>query len=357
MRAKDWSGTPLGPPASWPQSLRTAVSILLNSRYPMFLFWGPELVKIYNDGYRSILGNKHPWALGRRGPEVWPEIWDTIGPMVERVVEHGEATFSDDLMLFMQRHGYPEEVYFTFSYSPIRDESGGIGGMFCACTETTAKVLGARRLGTLRDLAAAAAEARSVEGACRASVAVLTKNQADIPFALLYLVDPAEQAGRLVAAAGIAPEPVSEAVADGAGWPLEQVVGAGRAEMVAGLPAAFEGRAAGPWPEPPDQAIALPLLDPAQNRAIGALILGISARRAFDADYRGFFDLVASQVATSIANARAARGRTPPGRGPGRARPRQDRVLLQRQPRVPYAADPDARAARGGAGAHRRHRA
>lgn len=146
MRSINWTSSPLGPVAGWPQSLRTAVSILLNSRYPMFLFWGPHLAKLYNDGYWPILGAKHPWALGRPGPEIWPEIWDTIGPMVERVVDRAEATWSDDLLLFMHRNGYSEECYFTFSYSPIREESGGVGGTFCACTETTAKVLGERRL-------------------------------------------------------------------------------------------------------------------------------------------------------------------------------------------------------------------
>ena len=206
MRAVDWSSSVLGPGADWPQSLRTAVSILLNSRYPMFLFWGPRLAKLYNDGYRPILGAKHPWALGRPGPEVWPEIWDTIGPMVERVVVQGEATWSDDLLLFMHRNGYLEECYFTFSYSPIREESGGVGGMFCACTETTAKVLGERRLRTLHDLAAATAEARTGAEACRRAAAVLAYNPRDLPFALVYRFE--EAAGgrcraRLAAAAGV----------------------------------------------------------------------------------------------------------------------------------------------------------
>ena len=159
IRSMDWAATPLGPSTTWPQSLRTTLSLILNSRYPMFTFWGPERVKIYNDGYRPILGAKHPWALGRPARQVWPEIWDTIGPMVDRVVEHGESTWSDDLRLFMHRNGYPEEVYFTFSYSPIRDESGGVGGMLCACTETTEKVLGHRRLRLLRGLAEIAGQA------------------------------------------------------------------------------------------------------------------------------------------------------------------------------------------------------
>ena len=161
IRAKDWSTTPLGPPDTWPPGLKTSVGLLLNSRYPMFVFWGPELVKIYNDAYRPITGHKHPWALGRPAREVWPEIWADIEPLVTRAMS-GDPTWSDDLLLFMQRNGFPEEVYFTFSYSPIVDEFGGIGGMFCACTETTAEVLGNRRLRTLRDLAAVPSEARSV---------------------------------------------------------------------------------------------------------------------------------------------------------------------------------------------------
>ncbi|MDX6750666.1 PAS domain S-box protein [Geminicoccaceae bacterium 1502E] len=308
MRARDWRGSPLGPPSGWPQSLRTAVSILLNSRYPMFVFWGPSLVKIYNDGYRPILGAKHPWALGRPGPEVWPEIWDTIGPMVERVVVHGEATFSDDLMLVMHRHGYPEEVYFTFSYSPIRDESGGVGGMFCACTETTGKVIGERRLECLRELAAAGAEARSLEEAGRRSMAVLAGSGADIPFALLYRLED-EGRAQLAAAAGIeAGAPAAPLVVEAARqvWPLLEAAEGGRGLPVGDLASRFEKLSAGPWPEPPPSAMVLPLTDPAQGRACGLLVLGVSARRAFDADYEGFFGLVAGQIATSLGNARAS---------------------------------------------------
>jgi signal transduction histidine kinase len=292
MRAKDWAATPLGPVQAWPQSLRTAVSILLNSRYPMFIFWGPQHIKIYNDGYRPITGDKHPWALGRPGTQVWPEIWSDIGPMVERVVRDGEATWSDDLRLFMHRRGFPEEVFFTFSYSPIRDESGGIGGMFCACTETTVKVQGERRLKLLRDLAAAPSEARSVADACRLSADVLAGNPQDIPFALVYLFE--EGGPRLVAQAG-----VREGDAPGA-WPLES-----RA-LVEDLAARFRRVPAGPWPEPPSRAMVLPLVDRALERPCGALVLGISSRTLFDDAYRDFFGLVASQLATSIANARAA---------------------------------------------------
>ena len=311
MRSFDWSSSPLGPVSGWPQSLRTAVSIILNSRYPMFLFWGPRLAKLYNDGYRPVLGAlKHPVALGRPGPEVWPEIWDTIGPMVEQVIHRGEATWSDDLMLFVHRNGYPEECYFTFSYSPIRDESGGVGGMFCACTETTAKVLGERRLRTLGDLAAATAQARTVPEACLVAARVLSDNASDLPFALVYLWEEGGRRARLAAAAGAEEgepvrAPVIEVGAPEAAWPLVRVLVGGAAERLDDLADRFPSVPARPWPDPPQTALILPIADRGQDRPVGALVVGVSPRRALDADYRGFLDLVAGQLSTAIANARA----------------------------------------------------
>jgi len=310
IRALDWSATPLGRPETWPQSLKTTVSLLLNSRYPMFVFWGPQLVKIYNDAYRPITGNKHPWAFGRPAPEVWPEIWADIRPLVDRALA-GEATWSDDLMLFMRRSGFPEEVYFTFSYSPIRDESGGVGGMFCACTETTPKVLGERRLRTLRDLALRPTEARSITDACAWSAEVLAGNPLDVPFALIYLLDGEGRSARLAAAAGVPPgQPLSPVTVDPgaggtAGWPLLHIADHRHGERLDDLAERFPGRLPGPWPESPAAAMLLPLVARGQEQAAGVIVLGISARRVFDDDYRGWFELVAGQVASSIANARA----------------------------------------------------
>src|SRR3712207_5335239 len=139
IRAYDWSATPLGPPESWPQSLRTAVSIMLNSKHQMFMAWGPELTSLYNDAYRPILGARLPGSLGRPFPEIWADIWPSIGPLVETALS-GEGTWSRDLALVTVRNGYEETAYFTFSYSPVRDESGAVAGMFCACTETTSDV-------------------------------------------------------------------------------------------------------------------------------------------------------------------------------------------------------------------------
>jgi signal transduction histidine kinase len=151
MRAMDWSATPLGPAEDWPQSLRTIVNLMLTSSFPMFAVWGPELTFLYNDSYRPILGDK-PEALGRPFAEVWADIWQDLVPLVARALA-GEATFHEDRLLVMQRHGYREETYFTFSYSPVRDETDRVAGMFCACTENTARVLAERRLTFQLDLA------------------------------------------------------------------------------------------------------------------------------------------------------------------------------------------------------------
>ena len=154
MRAHDWAATPLGPPEGWPQSLRTVVNLMLTSSFPMFAVWGPELSFLYNDAYRPVLGSK-PEGLGRPFREVWSDLWPVLSPLVDRALA-GEATFHEDQLLVMERHGYREETWFTFSYSPVRDEDGRVAGMFCACTETTGKVQAERRLAAegerLRDL-------------------------------------------------------------------------------------------------------------------------------------------------------------------------------------------------------------
>jgi PAS domain S-box-containing protein len=144
VRTHDWSTSPLGTPDTWAPSLRTVVSLMAASRFPMFVAWGPELAFLYNDAYAPILGAKHPQAMGRRFREVWAEIWDDLEPLVAKAMA-GEATFHENLHLTMERHGFPEDTWYTFSYSPVSDEHGAIGGMFCTCTETTEKVQADRR--------------------------------------------------------------------------------------------------------------------------------------------------------------------------------------------------------------------
>lgn len=152
IRAKDWAATPLGAIDDWPQSLRSAVSILLPSKAQIVVFWGPELVAIYNDAYRPVFGSKHPTALGKPAREAWSEIWDVLEPLFGGVVNDGEAFWAKDHLFALERHGYAEETYFDVSYDPVRDETGRVGGVFCIVSETTGRVIGGRRLAALRDL-------------------------------------------------------------------------------------------------------------------------------------------------------------------------------------------------------------
>jgi len=308
MRSFDWSRTALGPAENWPQSLKTTVSTCLDSRFAIVVWWGRELVTFYNDGYMKIIGNKHPHALGVRAVELWPEIWHIIGPMLEGVIERGEATWSENLLLELERNGYPEECYFTFSYSPIRDESSGVGGVFTPVQETTSQVIGERRLRTLRDLAegARAANAQSSEEVCRLASQTLAKNLYDIPFAAFYLFSENGSEARLAATSGVEcgtpliPEIVP--VESAGEWPFAGILKSAEAEVIQ-LPPDLEAAPCGAWPVPPRAVLALPI-SPAGQR-IGFALLAISPRRQLDEEYRGFLLLVGSHVTTAIAEARA----------------------------------------------------
>jgi hypothetical protein len=210
MRSTDWTNTVFGPVARWPQSLRTAMSIMLESRFAMVVAWGPDFRFFYNDRYRPILGTKHPAALGAPGVEIFPEVWAVVGPEFERV-RRGEAFAIDDWLLPLERNGYLENCWFTLSYSPIRDETGGVGGLLAVVAETTGRVEGERRLATLRELARRAADATTPEEACGNAARAFEANPTDVPFALLYLLDSDGTAARLISHVGIAADHVASA--------------------------------------------------------------------------------------------------------------------------------------------------
>ncbi|MGH2410449.1 MAG: ATP-binding protein, partial [Chloroflexota bacterium] len=205
MRAFDWSATPLGPVAGWPQALKTCVRLMLTSRQPMWLGWGPELTFLYNDPYRSIVGGKHPQALGQPTAVVWREIWTDIAPRIQSALGGDEGTYDEALLLIMERHGYPEETYYTFSYSPIPDDDGRVAGIFCANSDDTRRVIGERQLLLLRELATGLAEARTVADACALSMRGLDTNRHDVPFAVLYLLDSDQRRAVLAGTSNIAP--------------------------------------------------------------------------------------------------------------------------------------------------------
>jgi len=323
MRALDWSKTPIGPVERWPQSLRTVVSICLASRFPMEVRWGPEYVRLYNDAYRPILGaNKHPQFLGRPTSECWSEIWDVIGPMHDSVRATGQATWSEDLQLMMTRNGYVEETYFTFSYSPVFDEGGGVGGILCTCAETTARVLVEQRLRMLRELGAHTGAASTVEETCAAVLRTLGKHTAIVPFALLYLLDEQGREARLAGTCGFpdghaARSSIASLVSLASlashashderapGFRLAEAARTGALVEEQDLVARFGPLPGGAWPEPPTTAVILPIAHAGQDRPSGLLVAGVNPRRALDDDYRTFFALAGSHVASALAKARA----------------------------------------------------
>ena len=255
-RSFDWSKTPVGSVADWPQALKTVVRVMLDSRYAMWLGWGPEFTFFYNDAYaRMTLGPKHPWALGRSASEVWPEVWSDIGPRADSVIQTGKATWDEGLLLFLERRGFPEETYHTFSYSPVPDDRGGIGGMLCVVTEDTDRTIGERRLRTLRELAARSTDQTlSVEQACSGAAQILAGNTRDLAFALLYLLDDEGREATLVAASGleagtpISPNSVLLNSEEGP-WPFRHVAQTSKPILVADLPARFGRMPGGAWPE------------------------------------------------------------------------------------------------------------
>jgi GAF domain-containing protein len=315
MRALDWSRTPVGPVEHWPQSLRTALSILLDSGYPMYIAWGSEFTQFYNDGYRPILGaTKHPAALGQGTAECFAEIWDFIGPMFQRVLRDGEATYLQDQLLPLDRNGYVEECYFTCCYSAIREESGRPGGVFVTVIETTERVLSERRLRTLRELALAAGRAQQDAAACRAAGEVLDGNPQDLPFAAIYLLDDRRTAARRAGTSGLRegdpawealPPPVS--LAPGAdAWPLSAaVLSATSTRMRASDIGIRELPGASVWGVPPEELVVTPLVLPGQTASAGVLVTGINPRKHLDEQYESFLGLVAGQVAAAVAEARA----------------------------------------------------
>ncbi len=308
MRTTDWSATFLGPVERWPQSLRTSVSICLNSRFAIILWWGPDLTVLYNDAYAPFLGIKHPGALGRPGREVWHEVWDIVGPMLHSVVESGEATRSDDLLLLLERHGYPEECYFTFSYSPIRDENGRVAGVFTPVAETTGKVIGERRLRTLRDLAARIADAKSEPLAWSVAAEVLADNPYGIPFAALYRVESGHGPAQATAYAGITAEhrlcPSQVALEDATPIArlLREVIETRKPVELSVAEDMQRELPHGAWQVPPRQIIAVPI---SQSAPLGVLVAGVNPHKTLNEDYRTFFNLVAGQIAKGVSDAQS----------------------------------------------------
>ncbi|HEY7204109.1 MAG TPA: ATP-binding protein [Methylomirabilota bacterium] len=296
IRRLDWASTPLGPIDTWPQSLRSAISILLPSKAQICMFWGRELIKLYNDAYIPVLGHKHPEMLGRPGREVWSEIWNVLGPLLEQVVVTGEAFHAADHPFYLHRHGFTEETYFDVSYDPVRIESGEVGGVFCIVTETSGRVLSGRRLATLRDLGRAK-EGRTAAEAGQLALDALAANPKDVPFLSLYLLDGSGAVAHAVGSVGIAaagPLSPPQIALDDPRWELGAVAQSGKSRLL-------EGRDGLPEDAAPDRTLILPIRR--AGECVGFMIAGTSRFLALAGDYRDFFDLVAAQIGTAITHA------------------------------------------------------
>jgi signal transduction histidine kinase/CheY-like chemotaxis protein len=314
IRAFDWSRTRLGPPARWSLALKTTLRIMLANRFPHVLWWGPQYIQFYNDAYRPIPGAKHPdRAFGLPASECWPEIWHVIGPLIDRPFRGGPATWNDDIFLEVRRHGFLEESHFVIAYSPVPDETveTGIGGVLATVYEITEKIVAERRVRVLRDLGARAGEAKSAEEACAAAAATLAGHPKDVPFALFYLFDPAKGVARLAGTAGVAagseaaPEEIPLGDGGRSGWPLGEAARTEAMQVVERLGERFAFVPPGPWSDPPETAVIVPIPSTKAHDLAALIVLGVSARLNFDQSYRDFFHLLQTQVAAAIANGRA----------------------------------------------------
>ena len=353
MRAKDWSRTPLGPIETWPQSLRTVVQIMLGSRYAMWMGWGDDLTFFCNDAYRPTLGVKHPWALGASAREVWAEIWPDIGPRIEHVLRHGEATWDEGLLLFLERTAIPRR---PTTPSPT-----------ARCATTTARSAACSASSPRRPSASSASaacascanwppasppRARPTRSSMP-SGKCLAAHQHDLPFTLTYLFEEDGKRARLVVEQRCRPgrsdrrARCSTATIDAAPWPIGGAAHRARADahresrgQIRGVAARRVGHPAAPGDGRADGTAG-------SDQPAGVFIAGLNPYRPLDDELSRLRRPGRRPDRRRRRQRARLRGGAPPRRGAGRDRSRQDRVLLQRQPRVPHAADPDAGPARG----------
>jgi hypothetical protein len=274
---------------------------------------GPEFCCIYNDAYIPILATKHPAAIGRPTAEVWHEIWDVLKPLIETPFRGGPATWAEDIELVLNRRGYREETHFTIAYSPLPDETAerGIGGVLATVHEITEKVIGERRIVALRELSVESTEAESSDDACLNAVKILAGHRKDVSFAMLYLMDSNGESARLVCSDGVNLEdpgctPFFENVRSQSNpWPVSEMIGAEKIYFVRDISTRFATLPNSAWEEPAASAALVPIHSNIAHQLAGFIIVGLSPRSQFDESYRNFLELMSTQIATSIARARA----------------------------------------------------
>ena len=316
MRSVDWSRTPIGAVETWSDSLRMMVRFLLANRFPLLLWWGPEYVQLYNEAYHPVLGSKHPHSIGQAARECWPEIWNVIGPLIDAPFHGGPSTWMEDIELEVDRHGHTEESHFTIAYNPVPDDTAprGIGGVLATAHEITQRVVTERRMALLRDLGPRSVTgAQTAHAACIVVADILSRHSRDVPFALLYLLDEGAEQAHLAGCAGIEPGTtlsargidLSETSSAHAMSAVRRAIANGSMEVVDDLAGRFGPLPPGPWKVPPRMALVLPIPSTIARHPAGVLVAGVSALLALDDQHRAFLELLTTQIASAIGNARA----------------------------------------------------
>ncbi|HMJ70413.1 MAG TPA: ATP-binding protein [Cyclobacteriaceae bacterium] len=298
IAALDWAATPMGPRSAWPQSLKATIKTMLASRYPMIIVWGERLIQIYNDAYTNLIGDKHPGALGKSIIETQAESWPTIGPMIKHVLSTGISNWVPAQMLALSRAGYQEETYFSLSYSAVENDDNLIDGMLCVCSEVTQQVLGERRLKLQRDLSSKAGITRGIDKVCKDIATAVSEYHADVPFILLYTVEP-DRKLQLRASANfdVSTLPSTDV------WSIEQAL-RGETVITNGIDSWISIRS-GPWNDVVKSVISLPIPSSDPNTPLGVMIAGVSPNCALNDNYYSFFELLGDQVSVALRNALA----------------------------------------------------
>src|SRR5688572_17924355 len=289
IRAFDWSQTSLGPVESWPRSLRTCIQIMLTSRQPIWIGWGKDLIKLYNDPYKAIVGGKHPWALGEPASVVWKDIWKDIEPMLRQVMHHNEGTYVEEQLLIMERNGYPVETYYTFSYTPITGDDGGTEGMICFNTDDTDRIISERQLQTLTQLGKHLTDCQTNEEIIHNTIQTLKENPFDFPFALFRTIvnNKAVLMGstELHESWDLVRKEIDLNEEHPVGITIKAAIDTGEMKVFDGLTSHIGYMPKGSWEVAPEKAIVLPLYKSGFNDPFGLLVVGLNPYRILNEKY------------------------------------------------------------------------
>lgn len=296
IRNIDWAATKLNAPETWPDNLKSAIALALNSGFPIAIYWGEDFTLLYNDAWSSIPGQKHPWALGKPGAQVWPEIWEGLKQEFETVLYHGQTYRRPDAPLYMHRYGYTEECYFDYSLSPIVAADGSIGGVFNAVVETTYRVINERRNEIRNQFLSKAHSSKTLVEAYDNVKKLLTSAFLDISFFALYNIGADNVLDKVVVSDGLNDEQLQSLSLLITNFDFTE------SSHITGLDAALPDPICRHWPEPVSECMAIPINN-GEAGVKGYLVLGTSARKRIDGDYLQFLFATAANTGTVLNNA------------------------------------------------------